>query len=156
MQTSNKVEIFSPSLKVLPGQAIQNTLNGYFESLNQEAFGTTASLFSPRGMLIPPFTKPIQGQTAIANYLKKEAIGITLVPQSWEEVSEQVDQSPSLEGQQLQNEPCQSIYRIKGKVKTNLFTVNVAWTFQLNSEFMIEIAEVKLLASMTELIAMQS
>jgi hypothetical protein len=43
-------------------------------------------------------------------------------------------------------------YQVQGKVKTNQFTVNVNWLIQLNSIKEIILVEVKLVASLVELL----
>lgn len=165
MQTSSEIDLFAQSSQAIPSQAIpsraipsqttpspavQQTLNHYFQALNSEAFDAAAQLFSPEGKLIPPFSSPIQGHEAIAAYLKKEAIGITLSPQSWETMPAASESDNSHGSDRPQH------YRIQGKVKTSLFTVNVAWLFTLNREALIDTVEVKLLASMKELMAIQT
>ncbi len=109
----------------------------YFETLNSENFQTTAKLFAIDGTLKPPFESPITGQDAIATYLQQEATKMSLCP--LEETLETTEIG-HIQG------------RIKGKVTTPLFTVNVAWIFILNHHKEIVSVEVKLLASLEELV----
>ena len=46
-------------------------------------------------------------------------------------------------------------YKVLGKVRTSLFSVNVAWYFTLNAEVQITSAKIKLLASPQELLNLQ-
>lgn len=111
----------------------------YFATFNREAFTETASLFSETGELLAPFEKPIVGRDKIAVYLSQEAKGMTLLPkQGICEVSNSTE------------------YKVIGKVKTSLFTVNVAWYFILNSKQQISTAKIKLLASPQELLGLKS
>jgi len=156
MQTPTELDVFSSNDQdETLGAAAQRTLDGYFQSLNQEQFDETASLFSNEGALVPPFAKPIQGRAAIAAYLKKEAVGITLVPHSWTRVAKKTDLPTGSKSELEKRDALRSAYCVKGKVKTSLFTVNVAWNFRLNADAEIDAVEVKLLASMKELMAMQ-
>ena len=113
------------------------TITAYFRTLNQENFTATADLFTTSGCLNPPFEGSIEGRAAIATYLKTEARGMILCPKSGVML---------IRG----NEVTQ--YHIQGQVKTNYFTINVAWLFQLNLERDILLVEVKLLAALDELL----
>ncbi|MFP3436003.1 nuclear transport factor 2 family protein, partial [Paraburkholderia sp. SIMBA_061] len=53
----------------------------YFQTLNAQAFNSTAALFAQDGELHPPLEEPVVGNRAIAQYLATEAMGMTLVPQ---------------------------------------------------------------------------
>ncbi|BAZ44696.1 water-soluble carotenoid protein [Chondrocystis sp. NIES-4102] len=118
----------------------ESTISNYFLSINQENFQQTAALFAPEGKLLAPFEKPIIGGEAIALYLTKEAKGMQLLPRQG--VYETLD-----EQQQI---------KVTGKVKTSLFTVNVAWFFQLDELDKITLARIKLLASPQELLGLRS
>ena len=112
----------------------------YFLTINREEFQQTATLFAEDGELIAPFEDPIIGRKAIALYLSKEAKGMTLLPQqgiyeSSEDDSEQI--------------------KVLGKVKTSLFTVNVAWFFNYNLHQQITTARIKLIASSQELLELR-
>lgn len=112
----------------------------YFATINKENFQATAALFAEEGELLAPFEKPIAGRNEIASYLTKEAKGMKLLPQQgiYETIG---DNSQS--------------FKVMGKVKTSLFSVNVAWYFNLNSERQINTAKIKLLASSQELLGLQ-
>jgi hypothetical protein len=112
----------------------------YFKSLNAGEFEKTASLFAIEGALHPPFESPIVGKEAILNYLNAEAKGLQLFP---------------LKGTTETLESRDTKVQVKGKVQTPLFSVNVAWLFQLNSAKEILSVEVKLLASLEELVKLQ-
>ncbi|OKH23468.1 nuclear transport factor 2 [Hydrococcus rivularis NIES-593] len=112
----------------------------YFETLNAGDFEATASLFAAEGALCPPFESPIVGREAIANYLKTEAQGLQLYP---------------LEGIAEGLEDGLTEFQIQGKVQTPLFGVNVAWQFIVNAAKEILSVEVKLLASLEELVQMR-
>ena len=127
----------------------------YFDTLNGRAFEQTAALFAPDGQLVPPFEKPIQGRDAIAQYLTAEASEMTFTPSESELLAPDVEEG----------EPaCIQTWIVKGKVKTSLFTVNVAWQFELsmtaletrenNSSIQpsIQTVKIKLIASLNELL----
>ena len=111
----------------------------YFTRLNNGQFIATANLFSEQGWLTPPFEKPIQGRAAIAHYLQQEASGMKFYPEQGELLT---DDGPHIH------------YQIRGKVETNWFTVNIAWSIQLNVAKEIVAVEVDLLASLNELLSM--
>ncbi|EAZ89282.1 ketosteroid isomerase family protein [Crocosphaera chwakensis] len=127
-QTVNPIALTEPVIK------------RYFETLNHESFLETASLFASEGTLTPPFEKAIVGSEAIANYLQQEAREMTLFP-----LQEALE---TTETGHIQAE-------IKGKVTTPLFTVNIAWVFILNNQKEIISVEVKLLASLEELVKLK-
>lgn len=120
------------------------TIIDYFVTINQAEFVKTASLFADQGTLLAPFEKPIVGRAAIAAYLSKEAKGIKLSPQ--QRICET----------ELETEPNCETYKILGKVKTALFSVNVAWYFTLSQEDKLATVQIKLLASPQELLSLQS
>ena len=93
----------------------------YFATINQELFSKTAALFTEAGELLAPFESPIVGRENIAAYLSKEAKGMLLVPKQG---SKEVNSDSTA-------------YKITGKVKTSLFSVNVAWNFVLNSSLRV-------------------
>ena len=117
----------------------KSVIESYFSSINQEKFNLTADLFTEEGTLLAPFEKPIIGRKAIASYLEKEAKGMELIP--LKEVYETEENT--------------SRVTITGKVKTSLFSVNVAWHFELNSKDRITTAKIKLIASPQELLGLQ-
>lgn len=109
----------------------------YFDRLNAGQFVDAANLFAPEGALHPPFEAAVVGREAIAAYLLAEAQGIQLFPR---------------QGSLTNLEDGYSQFEIKGKVQTPVFGVNVAWQFILNSVREISSVEVKLLASLQELV----
>ncbi|MDR9402758.1 MAG: nuclear transport factor 2 family protein [Halothece sp. Uz-M2-17] len=112
----------------------------YFQTLNAQAFNSTAALFAQDGELHPPLEEPVVGNRAIAQYLATEAMGMTLVPQK---------------GTMAREDQGELDIRIQGYVKTSLFTVNVAWQFLINADNQFQIVVVKLLASWEELAQIQ-
>ncbi|MGB5770639.1 MAG: ketosteroid isomerase family protein [Crocosphaera sp.] len=112
-------------------------IQSYFETLNAGDCKQTASLFALDGTLYPPFESPVVGQDAIATYLQTEATGMKLHPR---------------EGTVETLEKDHIGVKVMGKVQTSLFRVNVAWTFVLNGVKEIISVEVKLLASLNELV----
>ncbi|MBD1913711.1 MULTISPECIES: ketosteroid isomerase family protein [unclassified Leptolyngbya] len=130
-----------PNLIEFPDHpALTHLINTYFETLNNQDFDAAAALFAPCGILFPPFDTAMEGQEAITAYLKAEARGLQLFPQN---CSVQPAESDGYE--------CQ----VTGKVQTPIFAVNVGWKFQVNSNFQIESARIKLLASMEELLKLK-
>ena len=109
----------------------------YFTQLNNSEFAATAALFAEQGYLNPPFEKMIQGKDAIAQYLDKEAIGIKYYPE---------------QGEILFSNSLITRYKIEGKVQTNHFMVNVSWLIELNNIKEIMVVDIKLLASLNELL----
>lgn len=118
----------------------KSIIDNYFATINQEVFEQTAALFTEDGELLAPFEKPIIGRQAIALYLTKEAKGMKLLPQQaiCESIADDLEK-----------------IKVTGKVKTSLFTVNVAWFFSVNSEKHITTAQIKLLASPQELLSLR-
>ena len=113
------------------------TIYEYFARLNNNEFIATSELFAEQGCLSPPFEQTVCGRDAIAQYLEKEAKGIEFCPAY---------------GEMIMSESTFTQYQIQGKVKTNQFTVNVNWLIQLNSTKEIILVEVKLVASLIELL----
>ena len=111
----------------------------YFATINREDFIATATLFAKDGELKAPFEQPIVGQKAIADYLAKEAKGMKLLPKQGTKVTEDGIER----------------FKVKGKVKTPLFSVHVAWYFCLNGDREITQARIKLLASPQELLGLK-
>ena len=128
------------SQKLNPLNLTEPVITRYFETLNKGDFPETAKLFAIDGVLQPPFESPISGPEAIANNLQQEAREMILSP-----LSEALETTETGHTQA----------RIKGKVKTTLFTVNVAWIFILNNQKEIISVEVKLLASLEELVSLR-
>ncbi|NUN63329.1 nuclear transport factor 2 family protein [Pseudanabaena biceps] len=113
------------------------TIYEYFAGLNNNEFMATSELFAEQGCLNPPFEQTVCGRDAIAQYLEKEAKGIEFCPAY---------------GEMIKSDNAFTQYQIQGKVKTNQFTVNVNWLIQLNSAKEILLVEVKLIASLIELL----
>ena len=112
----------------------------YFATIDREDFTATASLFAEDGQMLAPFEKPIVGREKIAAYLAKEATGMKLLPQQGIlETEEEIER-----------------YKVLGKVRTSLFSVNVAWYFTLNPDSQLTSARIKLLASPQELLNLQN
>jgi hypothetical protein len=117
----------------------QTVIDDYFTRLNQSDFAGVVELFADLGYLHPPFEKKICGREAIYRYLQAEAIDIEALPQS---VTLTADRDE------------RTIYQIAGKVKTSLFTVNISWTIELNTDRQIECVTIKLLAELQELLGL--
>jgi hypothetical protein len=113
------------------------TIEKYFQTINQEDYQATVQLFTEEGTLKAPFESPISGKDKIAEYLVVEAKGMKLIP---------------CQGSQESREKELRLFKIQGKVKTSLFSVNVAWDFLLNKISQIVEVRVKLLASPQELL----
>ncbi|GAP94351.1 ketosteroid isomerase family protein [Leptolyngbya sp. NIES-2104] len=111
------------------------TILQYFETLNVGEFEATSELFAIDGAMQPPFEKPIEGRDAIANYLKKEAIGLMALPHA--------------------GVVTDSEYQITGRVQMPMFGVNVTWNFTLNSNDQIAFVRIKLNASPQELVKLR-
>ena len=118
----------------------ESAITNYFTTFNQAKFNQTAALFAEEGELLAPFEKPIIGREKIASYLEQEAKGMSALPRQGI----------------LDSESALKTYKVVGKVKTSLFSVNVAWFFSLNSDLQIAIARIKLLASPQELLNLKS
>ena len=127
----------------------ENTIYKYFMRLNNGEFMETAQLFAEQGCLNPPFEKSIAGREAIARYLEKEAKGMNFCPERGE-ILPKAGVSALLENSE------RTQYQIQGKVKTNFFTVNVSWSIELNAANEIMTVDVKLLASINELLSFRS
>jgi hypothetical protein len=110
----------------------------YFERLNNGEFTATADLFAVQGCLNPPFDNQIQGRDAISKYLEKEAQGIIFAP---------------ADGEIIISDSTHTQYQIQGKVELNWFTVNISWSIDLNAAKEIILVDVKLLASLDDLLS---
>ncbi|MCY7369010.1 MAG: nuclear transport factor 2 family protein [Chamaesiphon sp.] len=118
----------------------------YFTRLNNGEFVTTAELFAEQGYLIPPFDKQLQGREAITEYLQKEAIGVKFLPE-YGAIVTSTDTAANLVDSD------RTKYQIQGKVEMNWFTVNISWLIELNAVKEIMLVEVKLLASLEDLLS---
>lgn len=108
----------------------------YFENFNQGNYAAVATLFSDDGCLCPPFEEEVVGPPAIAAYLAQEAAGMRAIPKE--------------NHAQITDQGCR--VTVKGRVKTPLFAVNVQWIFDITAADQIQRAEIKLLASLQELL----
>ena len=127
----------------------ENTIHQYFLRLNNGEFIDTAQLFTEQGCLNPPFEKSIVGREAIARYLEKEAKGMNFCPERGEILTKVGVADPLDRSDRTQ-------YHIQGKVKTSFFTVDVSWSIELNAAKEIMAVDVKLLASINELLSFRS
>ena len=117
------------------------TICNYFLKLNENNFEEFAELFSPNGLLLPPFESAIVGRDAISQYLQTTGIDVKACPQCG-------TVQPGNDGI--------TVYQISGNVKTSYFTVNVIWTIELNAEQQIVSAKIKLLATLQDLLHLKS
>ncbi len=135
---TNSVTLTNPSIEGF--QSDRPVINHYFATLNAGEFAQTATLFTETGQLYPPFASVVAGREAIAQYLAAEAMGMQLLPHT-------ATEEPLKDGNlQIQ---------VVGKVKTTLFSVNVAWLFVLTPEEQILGVAIKLLASPQELLKLR-
>lgn len=111
------------------------TILQYFETLNAGDFEATSELFGADGAMQPPFENPIVGSDAISAYLKKEAPGLTALPQAG------ISTDPD--------------YQVNGRVQMPMFGVNVTWYFTLNSIDQFTFVRIKLNASPQELVKLR-
>jgi Nuclear transport factor 2 (NTF2) domain len=130
------METAEPTAIVIDGIS-EPTIIQYFDTLNQGDFAATSRLFTPSGIMQPPFDSPLIGQTAIVQYLQAEAADIKLLP---------------CKGftQNLENGDTE--IQVSGKVQTSLFSVNVSWLFILTPSHELSLAKIKLIASPQELL----
>lgn len=108
----------------------------YFTFFNQGEHAQVANLFTAEGSLYPPFEPAVVGQDNIANYLLREAEGMTVSLLS-------ADVHPQ-EGNRFQVD-------VRGSVTALVFKVNVAWCFLLAENNKIESVRVDLVATLEEL-----
>ena len=118
----------------LKGEA--ESVLSYVEFFNLGQYQQVSSLFAEGGRLYPPFESPIIGREQIAQYLVKEADGMTI---SLSKAKVQ----PIEEGRLKVD--------VRGKVTALIFQVNVAWQFILTPNQGIESVKVDLLATLEEL-----
>ncbi|MEY3297735.1 MAG: hypothetical protein RLZZ597_995 [Cyanobacteriota bacterium] len=116
--------------------ALDPVTERYFENFNQGNYAAVAILFSDDSCLYPPFEEAIVGPLAIVAYLAQEAAGMRAIPK-------ESHTQPTDDGRQV---------TVKGRVKTPLFAVNVQWIFDITDTDQIQRAEIKLLASLQELL----
>jgi hypothetical protein len=126
--------------ELTPLLQVEPTVDSYFQSFNQGDFEATAALFADNGQLLPPFEEPIVGPLAIHEYLQQEAEGMAATPKSIS--SEDADDRRRI--------------IVRGTVKALMFTVNAAWVFDLNAQNKIDQVQVKLLASLQDLLKLRA
>jgi ketosteroid isomerase-like protein len=117
-------------------EEVAPVIHRYFDRFNSEDYRAVADLFAANGVLIAPFEEPLVGQQAIYNYLTAEAAGMRATPLT-------------ATGQQ-QGETLEIV--VKGKVKALLFSVNVQWIFVMGADSRLVSAEIRLLATLQELL----
>lgn len=123
--------------KVATSIQTEPTVAAYFAAFNQGDFDTVVSLFAETGRLKAPFEEMIVGPEAIRAYLEQEAAGMEA------KLTELVT---------LPLESGQRQVIVQGSVKAIVFNVKVAWTFCLNAANQLEEVQVKLLASLEDLV----
>lgn len=116
------------------------TILQYFTYLNSGEFEAVSLLFAVDGVLQPPFEERVLGREAIATYLEREARGFLLQPQR---------------GNSVAFENGDTELELIGKVQTPWFSVSVRWRFILSPMKEICLVEVKLLASLEELLPLR-
>lgn len=112
-------------------------IQSYFEGFNAGNFEAVSNLFAAEGVLQAPFESAIVGKPDILAYLQREAAGMQANPQ-------EMSCETLVDGRRQ--------VVVKGRAKAILFTVNVAWTFLINQSQQLDRVEVKLLASLQELV----
>ncbi|HSM82735.1 MAG TPA: ketosteroid isomerase family protein [Nodosilinea sp.] len=122
---------------ILDLAAISPGIDHYFAGFNAEDHRAVANLFEPDGVLLAPFEDPIVGPEAIYTYLHAEAVNMQATPLEVEAAPAAADGTRQVV--------------VKGQVKTLLFTVSVRWTFVLTAADTLQSTEIKLLASLQEL-----
>ena len=123
--------------------AVSPSVDRYFTGFNAEDYRAVAALFEADGVLLAPFEEPIVGPDAIYTYLQAEAINMRATPLA-------VEVAPNPAGSSPMETDTQQVV-VKGHVKTLLFTVSVRWIFELTATNTIQSVEIKLLASLQEL-----
>jgi ketosteroid isomerase-like protein len=116
--------------------AVSSAVDRYFAGFNAEDYRAVAALFEADGVLLAPFEEPIVGPEAIYVYLHAEAISMRATPV-------EVETTPNADDTRQ--------VVVKGHVKTLLFTVSVRWTFVITADDTLQSTEIKLLASLQEL-----
>jgi len=124
-------------------------LQRYFDTLNAKDFQQTVLLFAPQGQLVPPFEEPVVGREAIAHYLATEASEMEMTPLTCTAIQEESLEEKTPKEKTVAHT---KTFQVKGKVKHLLFVVNVAWQFEIDGTDHISSVNIKLLASLKELI----
>ncbi|MBW4482490.1 MAG: nuclear transport factor 2 family protein [Tildeniella torsiva UHER 1998/13D] len=118
-------------------KTVSSAVDGYFAGFNAEDYRAVAALFEADGVLLAPFEEPIVGPEAVYTYLQAEAVSMRAKP-------------VEVESDDMASDGIRRVV-VKGRVKTLLFTVSVRWTFALTAADTIQSAEIKLVASLQEL-----
>ncbi|MEA5450237.1 nuclear transport factor 2 family protein [Leptolyngbya sp. CCNP1308] len=121
-------------------RTVSSAVDGYFAGFNAEDYRAVAALFEADGVLLAPFEEPIVGPEAVYTYLQAEAVSMRATPVEVE-----------VESDEMTSDGTRRVV-VKGRVKTLLFTVSVRWTFALTAADTIQAAEIKLMASLQELV----
>ena len=109
----------------------------YFTLFNLGEYQQVAELFATDGCLYPPFENPVVGREEIAQYLIKEAEGMTV----------------SLLDAEIQSEESTCLQvNVRGNVTALVFKVKVVWCFILTADSKIESVRVDLVATLEELL----
>lgn len=119
-----------------PRIAFDYVVGSYFDSINQGLYRRTVSLFTNEGILAPPFQPQIIGRKQIYQYFQRQPSGLYL------EVKER-HISPFYNNR--------TKIEVFGQLITQRRDINVVWTFLLNNQAKITIAQTILLASLREL-----
>ncbi len=112
----------------------------YFDLFNLGEYQQVADLFATEGSLFPPFESPVIGVNEIANYLMREADGMTV---------------SLLSAEMHSREDGRYQIDVRGKVTSLVFRVNVAWCFMLTGDSKIESVRVNLVATLEELLKLR-
>lgn len=116
---------------------VSAAVDGYFAGFNAEDYRAVADLFEADGVLLAPFEEPLVGSEAVYTYLQAEAVSMRATP-------------VEVESDEITADGCRRVV-VKGRVKTLLFTISVRWTFALTAADTVQAAEIKLMASLQEL-----
>ncbi|ESA32982.1 nuclear transport factor 2 [Leptolyngbya sp. Heron Island J] len=109
----------------------------YFTLFNSGEYQQVADLFAIDGSLYPPFEAPVVGRDNIADYLIKEADGMTV----------------SLLDAEVLSGECNCLQvNVRGSVTALVFKVKVVWCFVLTDDNKIESVRVDLVATLEELL----
>lgn len=141
---------------------LPSPIQQYFETANAGKFKQMAALFAEDGQLIPPFEQPIVGKEAIAQYLISEATGMRFTPLDYEALDRHTSNHETFDLETSKTDTLELSQQlsqhslVRGKAKTPLFVVNVAWEFVLNETQEIVSVKVKLLAKLNELLKLRS
>ncbi len=139
LQTPTTLDATTPGLET---PSMPTPLGQYFSALNSADYDKVAGLFAGEGILWPPFEAGVVGPEAIQQYLSAEAIGMRAFPKTWD----------TIESNTNPLSPANQRILVRGYVELPLFSVNVAWEFQVTASGAIQSVRVDLLASLEELV----